>query len=157
MEDMQQTDDPEDLLEAGARLRIATLRLSRQFNVSATIEGLTPTQASVLSVIAFRGPIGLSQLAAIEALNPTMVSRVVGRLDELGLARRVQSTEDLRSASVEVTPLGHETNDRVRAARAHAAADGLRSLSEEHREAILAALPALDALVERLLATRAER
>src|SRR5579863_5922375 len=69
------------------RLRRAVLRLARQLNAASVGEGLTPTQASVLGIVTHRGPLGLTELTEIEGLNPTMLSRVVGKLDSFGLIR----------------------------------------------------------------------
>jgi len=154
---VDQHSDTERFLDIGASVRVVIVKLSRQLNVSAAHERLTPTEASVLGIIAFRGPISLSQLAGIEALNPTMVSRVVGKLDDRGLVRRVPNEHDLRSVTVEITREGAEVNERIRAERARTVAESMASISPEHREAIVAAIPALDALADDLIVRRASR
>ncbi|GAB3923083.1 MarR family transcriptional regulator [Microlunatus endophyticus] len=138
-------------LDVSARLRGVVMRLSRQLNASATHEGLTPSQASALGLINGRGPLSLSELAAIEGLNPTMVSRIVGRLDELGLISRRQNPQDLRSAVVEITDQGRQTHDRVRGERAKVLSDCLEELSAAEQQAVVTALPALEALAEQLI------
>jgi len=85
--------------EDAVRLRRAIARLARHLNSSATGEGLTPTQASVLALIVGNGPVGLPDLVKLEHINPTMLSRVVGRLDELELIDRSPDPEDLRSVT----------------------------------------------------------
>ena len=144
-------------MDAVARLRGVIGKLSRQLNASATSEGLTPTQASALGLIAFRGPLSLAELAELEGLNPTMVSRVVGRLDEIALIRRMQNPQDLRAAMVEITPTGRSMNERIRAERGKVVSACLDRLSETEREAIIAALPALEALAEELKNAAAEQ
>ncbi len=139
-------------LDVSARLRRVVMRLSRQLNVSATHEGLSPSQASALGLITFRGPLSLSDLAALEGLNPTMVSRIVGRLDELGLIRRTPNPRDLRSALVEATDDGRAANDRVRAERGRVLLACLDRLPQTDRDAIVAVLPALESLAEELTA-----
>lgn len=136
--------------DAGSRLRIVVGRLSRQLNASATHEGLTPSQASALGLIAGRGPLSLAELARLESLNPTMVSRIVGRLDELGLIRRRQNPDDLRAAWVEITPEGKLMVDRIRESRGQVVSARLERLDLDDRDAIMAALPALERLVEEL-------
>ncbi|WP_152361412.1 MarR family winged helix-turn-helix transcriptional regulator [Microlunatus speluncae] len=133
-----------------ARLRAAIGRLSRQLNASATHEGLTPSQASALGLIGGRGPLSLAELAKLESLNPTMVSRIVGRLDELGLIRRRQNPADLRAAWVEITPDGRQMTERIRDARGQVVSACLDRLDTADRDAITAALPALEHLVEEL-------
>ncbi|MBN9619683.1 MAG: MarR family transcriptional regulator, partial [Actinobacteria bacterium] len=85
--------------EQAVRLRRVVNKLARQFNGSSTDEGLTPTQASVLGLVCGRGPVSLGELARLEHLNPTMLSRVVGALDERQLLVRTPDPDDLRSAS----------------------------------------------------------
>lgn len=136
--------------DAVARLRAVIGRLSRQLNASATHEGLTPSQASALGLIGGRGPLSLAELARLESLNPTMVSRIVGRLDELGLIRRRQNPDDLRAAWVEITPDGRAMTDRIRDNRGQVVKVCLDQLDAPDRDAIAAALPALEHLVDEL-------
>jgi DNA-binding MarR family transcriptional regulator len=144
-------------VEVAARLRGVINKLSRQFNASATGEGLTPSQASALGLIAWRGPLSLAELADIEGLNPTMVSRIVGKLDEEGLARRVQNPQDLRSGLVEITEAGTAMHERIKAERGKVVAECFVRLPEAEREAIIGALPALEALAGALKSVPAPR
>ena len=132
------------------RLRGVIGRLARQLNASSTAEGLTPSQASVLGLVVFRGPLSLSELADLEGLNPTMLSRVVGRLQELELIRRIPDPADLRSASVTSTEAGRAVDGRVKAQRASVVSECVDQLLAEEQEALSAALPALEALAEAL-------
>jgi DNA-binding MarR family transcriptional regulator len=68
----------------------------------------SPAHASGLAIVGNRGPLGLADLTEIESLNPTMLSRVVGRLDSSSLVRRRRDPDDYRAARVEVTPDGEE-------------------------------------------------
>ncbi|HEY0616051.1 MAG TPA: MarR family transcriptional regulator, partial [Kribbella sp.] len=106
--------------ETLSKLRGVVLKLARELNATATGEGLTPTQASVLGLIAFRGPLGLTDLAQLEGLNPTMLSRVVGRLTELGLIQRDPNPDDLRAIRVEATEPGRLLHERVKLLRSEA-------------------------------------
>jgi DNA-binding MarR family transcriptional regulator len=132
------------------RLRGVIGRLARQLNASSTAEGLTPSQASVLGLVVFRGPLSLSELADLEGLNPTMLSRVVGRLQELELIRRIPDPADLRSASVTSTEAGQEVDRRVKAQRAAVVSECVDQLPAGEQVALSAALPALEALAEAL-------
>lgn len=143
--------------DAVARLRGVIAKLSRQLNASATHEGLTPSQASALGLITWRGPLNLAELADLEGLNPTMVSRIVGRLDELQLIRRKQNPLDLRAALVEITAAGRAVNERIRAERGNVVSACLEQLPEEERTAIVDALPALESLAELLKAAGAQQ
>lgn len=134
--------------DAVARLRRSITRLSRLLNEAASEEGLTPTQAEVLAVVAWQGPLGLTELAEIEGLNATMLSRVVGKLDAEGLLRRTPNPADQRAAVVEGTPRGREISLRVRARRTRAVTNILAGLSPDVATTLLAALPALEALAD---------
>lgn len=134
------------------RLRQAISRLGRELNTTATDEGLTPTQASTLNVISRRGPISLAELARVERLNPTMLSRVIAKLDGLGLIARTPHPEDQRSAVVGVTEHGQATAERIRANRTKEVAQAAAALNAEQQRLISDAVPALEALVERLRA-----
>ncbi len=136
--------------EGVTRLRRVIARLARQLNSSATGEGLTPSQASVLALVVARGPVSLGELAALEGLNPTMLSRVVGKMQSMELIRRIPDPADLRSASVEATAAGRETDQRVKAQRAAVVSRCLELLDKEQETAIAAALPALEAMAGEL-------
>lgn len=134
------------------RLRQAVSRLGRELNTTATDEGLTPTQASTLNVIARRGPISLAELARVERLNPTMLSRVIAKLDGAGLIARTPHPEDQRSAVVGVTEHGQATAERIRDNRTKEVAQAAAALDAEQQHLITEAVPALEALVEQLRA-----
>jgi DNA-binding MarR family transcriptional regulator len=138
--------------ESVIRLRRVVLRLARQLNAASVGEGLTPTQASVLGIVANRGPLGLTELTEVEGLNPTMLSRVVGKLDSFGLIRRLRDPDDFRAARVEVTPEGKLAYQRIAAQRAAILSERVASLPPEQEAALAAALPALENLAEDLRA-----
>ncbi len=137
-----------------ARLRSVIARLSRRLNASASIEGLTPTQASVLALLRFHGRLAIADLVRFEGLNPTMASRILGRLEELELIRRTPNADDLRSVTVEITDLGRGRSEQIQEAQSAIMADRLDDLDAEARQAITAAIPALEALAASLLAQR---
>jgi DNA-binding MarR family transcriptional regulator len=138
--------------ESVIRLRRVVLRLARQLNAASVGEGLTPTQASVLGIVTNRGPLGLTELTEIEGLNPTMLSRVVGKLDSFGLIRRLRDPDDFRAARVEVTPEGKQAYQRIAAERAALLSEHVAGLPPEQAAALVAALPALENLAEDLRA-----
>ena len=90
------------------RLRRVVLGLARRLNATSVGEGLTPTQASVLGIVAHQGSLSLTELTKTEGLNPTMSSRVVSVLDSFGLIRRLRDPDNYRAAWVEVTPDGQQ-------------------------------------------------
>ncbi len=136
--------------ELVARLRGVIPRLARELNDTSTGEGLTPTQYSVLALVRTRGPLGLAELTELQGLNPTMVSRIIKVLDERGLLRRMPDPHDARAARLEATPAGRQLNDRVRAQRTQVLSERLAALPPEIAQTLLAAVPAMEALAERI-------
>lgn len=131
---------------SSARLRRVIMRLARTLNDSASAEGLSPTQASVLAVVGSQGPVALAVLAEVEGLNSTMLSRIVTKLDRAGLIRRMPNPDDQRAALVEATARGRETSERIRASRTAIVTKIVGGLPRETAAALLVALPALEAM-----------
>jgi DNA-binding MarR family transcriptional regulator len=140
--------------ETLSKLRGVISKLARELNTTATDEGLTPTQASVLGLITVRGPLGLTELAQFEGLNPTMLSRVVGRLTELELIQRDPNPDDLRAVRVESTAAGRKLHERVKLLRTEAIGACLDQMPAQSAQTIIAALPALDDLAQALRTRR---
>ena len=135
-------------VELVARLRIVIAKLARQLNDTSTDEGLTPTQYSVLGLVRRRGPLGLAELASLEGLNPTMLSRVVRALDDKGLIQRLPDPSDLRAARVEITPEGAAVHERIRDHRTQVLTDCLEQLPDATAQELLSAVPAMEALAD---------
>jgi DNA-binding MarR family transcriptional regulator len=129
-----------------ARLRLAIGRLNRRIRVDSAAV-LPPLQTSVLVTLEEHEPLRLSELARREAVTPPTMSRVLAALDEAGLLVRTPDPQDARSALVELSPEGRAMIDRLRTERTAILAERLARLTPEHREALAAAVPALEALV----------
>ena len=132
------------------RLRIALARISRLVDRQVSGHGMTRTQLSVLGTISRLGPIGISELAEIEGLNPTMLSRVLGKLEATGLVLRAATAEDRRAVRVQTTPAGRLLHQRLRRQRSQLIAERLTALPARQASQLLAALPALETLAEQL-------
>lgn len=128
------------------RLRIALTRVQRLLRTTTPSEGLTPSQVAVLGSLCRSGGVRMSELAATEAINPTMLSRITGRLENLGLVVRTPDPDDRRAASVAPTPAGRRTQQRLQQARSSALDAQLVRLDESELRALRGALPALEAL-----------
>jgi DNA-binding MarR family transcriptional regulator len=139
-------------VETAARLRAAIGSVQRRLRstAAATAAGLTPTKISILFTVTRLGQVGLSELAEAEAINPTMLSRVVAGLTDKGLVKRVSNPADRRAAALEATAAGCRLAERIRRERTDALNEALAPLEPAHREALEQALPALEALAERL-------
>jgi len=112
--------------------------------------GLTPTRAAVLLHVVREGRLRVSQLAAAEGLNPTMLSRVTAELAAAGYVERFSDAEDRRAAWLKSTAAGRRLAERIRRERSEALAVALEGLTADQRAALVAALPALEVLAERL-------
>ena len=136
--------------ETVERLRVALGVTSRYLRATDAGEGLTPTELSILATITRRGSLRLTELAEIERVNPTMLSRIAGRLVEAELISREADADDRRAARVEATVKGIALHERIRAERSASLAVHLDELSGDEVRSLIAALPALETLAEGL-------
>ena len=93
-----------------------------------------------------RGPLRLSELAELEGLNPTMLSRVIARARRRrGWSSASRDPGDRRAALVEATPAGGALRERIRRERTDVLSVALDELSEQRAQPALEdALPALE-------------
>ena len=133
-----------------ARLRSAVTRMSRRLRPTAAAGSLTTAEVDVLIAAEKQGPIRMSDLATFAGLNPTMLSRLIPRLEEAGLIRRLDDDVDRRVSRVVATDKGSRLLERIRSERNDALSKRLRDLEPSERDALAVALPVLEALAERL-------
>jgi DNA-binding MarR family transcriptional regulator len=136
-----------------ARLRIALARISRAVDRMSAEAGFTRTQLSVLGTVARLKSVGMGELADIEGLNPTMLSRVVGQLEEAGLISRGSDQADRRSVRVQLTPAGRSMHLKLRKRRTDVFVRQLAGLPGGQAGDLLGALPALEALADQMHAS----
>lgn len=129
-----------------ARLRTMLARIGRGLDRHSRGADLTRTQVSVLGTVVVRGPLGMGELAAIEGLNPTMLSRMAGKLEVAGLLVRDPDPDDGRAVRVRATDAGVAEHARQRDERTRLLAEHVDALPGEHADDLRAALPALEAL-----------
>lgn len=134
--------DPDEL----ARLRTDLARIARGLDRATRGSDLTRSALSVLGTVAVRGPIGMGELAAVEGVNPTMLSRLAGKLEAAGLLVRDTDPDDGRAVRVAVTEAGAAEHRRRREERTRLLAAHVDALTSDHTARLRAALPALDAL-----------
>lgn len=136
--------------EVTDRLRSAIGRLGRYLRLTHVDNDLTPSQREVLSAINRGGPQRLSELAAAEGINPTMLSRIVAKLEAAHLAVRTSDAVDARVVHVAPTAQGRATFETMRSERTDALRDALARLTPRQRRSLEEALPALESIVETL-------
>ena len=136
--------------QVAERLRTALGRLHRCLRLTHHDTDLSPSQREVLAAVARAGEIGSGDLAASEGLNPTMVSRIVAKLESDGLVERAAAEEDARVVRVSPTARGRRLVQTMRDERTDALARAVEALTPAQRRHLVQALPALEAVVETL-------
>ncbi|MGH7876550.1 MAG: MarR family winged helix-turn-helix transcriptional regulator, partial [Candidatus Dormibacteraceae bacterium] len=82
--------------ELASALRISVARLARRLRAEQTGDALSATQAAALSSLARHGPLTPSALAEHEKVQPPSMTRVIGILEDKGLATRSPHPTDAR-------------------------------------------------------------
>ena len=135
-------------LELAEELRPALLRIARNLRRETEALGVTSHQVTLLWLVKDRPGLSLRELAEEEGISAPSLSGHVDRLESAGLLRRVRSSDDRRRVGLELTPEGRAILKRVRARRTTWLAERLALLSDDERERIERALPALFAILE---------
>jgi DNA-binding MarR family transcriptional regulator len=131
-------------VQAAEQLRRIVARLGRTLRLTHVDGSLSPSQREVLSTIVREGPLRLSELAAGEGLNPTMLSRIVGHLETAKLVTRTSDGADARVVHLTPTDAGRALCEEMRNERTDALLYALNQLSADQRRVILEALPVLE-------------
>ena len=117
--------------------------------------GLSLTAAATLATLERSGPGRLTWLAVREGVTQPAMTQLIARLEDAGLVDRAADPADGRVVQVRITADGRAMLTRRRAVRAGRLAGLLDRLSPDERNALAAALPAMDALAnaQRAVAT----
>jgi DNA-binding MarR family transcriptional regulator len=144
-----QMPEAEDLtdLELAARLRMTLGRLNRRVRQHGP-QTLTSSQASTLSSLETLGPVRLGDLAAHEGVTAPTQSRLVASLENNGLVRRTPDSGDRRATLLAITTQGRRQLEQLRNERSAFLVGQIGTLSAGHRDALVQALAALEALAE---------
>jgi DNA-binding MarR family transcriptional regulator len=112
--------------------------------------GLTPSQLAVLGALLREGPRQLTELSIAERINPTLLSRVVGRLEEDGFVLRRPHEQDRRAYLLSITDKGRSLAEGIRRERCAALTERLTRIDPAQVETLFGALAALEALADEL-------
>lgn len=129
------------------RLRVAVARLSRRLRRH-ELAGLTPTQLAALSTVERSGPLRLGDLAAVEGVAPSTLTRLVSALEDSGYVRRDADPRDARASTLAVTPQGHDVLENLREESTAYLTDSLHLLTPEQLATLDAAVPVLEQLAQ---------
>ncbi len=127
------------------RLRLVVSRLHRRIRLASN--DIPPLQLSSLVSIEQHGPLRLGELAQREAVTAPTMTRVLAALDERGLIVRTPDPDDARSTRVSLAPAGVQALTDVRTRRTALLDARLARLTAAERAALVAAMPALEALI----------
>ena len=136
-------------VDAGAHTIISTLdRLYRLLRRILPPDNLSLTAASTLKRLESGDTLRLTDLSVLEGITQPAMTQLVSRLEKENLAERVKDSSDGRVVLIRITEAGREALRARREIRARRLGELLAALPDADREAILAALPALDRLHE---------
>jgi len=140
-----------DLVRAGADLRVAVGRIARRLRQAHAVGEVTLSEVSVLARLDRDGPNTSAALAELERIRPQAMGVTLSELEGRGLVRREADRADGRKVLISITPAGRNTLSQRRSASTERIT---RALAEEftavERRRLLAVLPLLDRLAERL-------
>jgi DNA-binding MarR family transcriptional regulator len=103
---------------------------------------------SALHVIAARGSIKLSELAALERVAAPTITKIVEALVARGLVERRDDPGDRRACLVQLTPVGKREMKRLQFERNRRLEHLIGQLDSSDQAALSAAIPALMRLSE---------
>ena len=126
------------------RLHSASIHLLRRAAEADRGDGLSRARLSALSVVVFRGPLTLGELAAAEGVRSATMSGIVNGLERDGLVRRRPHGTDRRAVQVEATAAGRRLLERARTRRIALVATKLGDLSAEELDMLRRAADLLE-------------
>jgi DNA-binding MarR family transcriptional regulator len=131
--------------EVTGPLFLALTRLTRLMRREAPV-ALSAGSITALATVVADGPMRVGDLAAADGVRAPTMTRIVDSLVAEGYAERIPDPADRRACLVRATPAGVEVLTGARAARARVLAGRLSRLTPEQRAALVAAVPAIEAL-----------
>ena len=108
---------PSDRAEIADRLHSLAIHLLRAVRASDDESGLSGPRLSALSVVRFRAPISLTELADAEHVTTPTMTRLVQALEAEGLVRREADAKDRRAIKLHPTARGARLLDAARQRR----------------------------------------
>jgi DNA-binding MarR family transcriptional regulator len=133
--------------ELAGHLRLVIVRTARRLRQEAGTD-LSPSMTAALATVARHGPITPSELAARERIQRPTATRVLARLEEMGLIQRTPDPQDRRSSLVAATATADALLDELRTRKTAFLAERLETLDPDER----ATLDRAADILERMLA-----
>lgn len=126
-------------------IRVASRRMVRELgfmNTTLAATDYSPSAVHTLLEVEHHGAITAAQLVNILGLEKSSVSRMLARLIKAGELQEVQSTDDARFKSLQLTAKGKESVARINRYGAMRVREAMENLSEAQREAVARGLSA---------------
>jgi DNA-binding MarR family transcriptional regulator len=134
------------ITDVAGHLRLVVARTARRLRQEAGAD-LSPSLSSALASLDRHGPITPSELAAHERVQRPTATRVIARLEELGLVDRAPDSADRRSSLISASAEGRTLLRRQRTRKNQFLARRLAALSPDE----VATLERAAAILERML------
>lgn len=138
--------------QLGALISALRRELVRRTASSWTAGELSTAQVELLLAVERRPGISVRDAADRLNLAPNTISTLVRQLTGRGLMIREQDADDRRVAQLTISEDAASRFAEWRSARAHVLEEALAHLGEADRRLLVAAMPALRELIERLSA-----
>lgn len=126
-------------------IRVASRLMVRELgfmNTTLAATDYSPSAVHTLLEVEHHGAITAAQLVNILGLEKSSVSRMLARLIKAGELQEVQSTDDARFKSLQLTAKGKESVARINRYGAMRVREAMEHLSEAQREAVARGLSA---------------
>src|SRR6185436_9103912 len=120
-------------------LREAIQRLNRRLRQARPVGDLTFSQLSALTSLQLAGALTPRELADVERVQPPTMTKIVGKLEDLGLVARTPHPTDGRQVILAPTEQGRAMYARFEQARNDWLAEQLAALSAEDRDVLVRA------------------
>ena len=129
------------------RLHSLAIHLLRRVRRGDDAAGLSAPRLSALSVVIYRGPISLTELAKAESVTAPTMTRLVQALVKAGLVEKSVDASDNRAVLLRTTDLGRQTLDVARARRLAAIEELLSRLDPDDAASVERAVSILEPLL----------
>jgi DNA-binding MarR family transcriptional regulator len=131
------------------RLHSLAIHLLRRVRRGDDEAGLSAPRLSALSVVIYRGPISLTELANAEGVTAPTMTRLAQALVKAGLVEKSADSKDNRVVLLRATDAGRRTLDIARARRLAALEELLRRLAPNEANLVERAVSHLEPLFRR--------
>ena len=122
--------------ELARTLRDAITRLNRRVRQERPVGDLTFSQLSVLTSLQLAGALTPRELADVERVQPPTMTKIVGKLEDLGLVARTPHPTDRRQVILAATEEGRAVYAQFERARNEWLAQQLAQLSPDDRDVL---------------------